>query len=70
MDWLIRGDVALLSLMLVNTADIVCHRFYRYREPASNPMLLFATPHPHCEKEISEKSPRSPNAIASATLRA
>jgi biopolymer transport protein ExbB/biopolymer transport protein TolQ len=32
MDWLIRGHVALLSLMLVNTADIVCHRFYRYRE--------------------------------------
>ena len=31
-DWLIRGDLALLSLMLVNTADIVCHRFYRYRE--------------------------------------
>jgi len=31
-DWLIRGDVALLSLIIANTAAIVCQRFYRYSQ--------------------------------------
>jgi len=30
MDWLSRGDVALLALMLLNTLIIICHRFYRH----------------------------------------
>jgi biopolymer transport protein ExbB/TolQ len=30
MDWLGRGDVALLALMLLNAVVIICHRFYRY----------------------------------------
>lgn len=31
-DWLIRGDVALLSLIIANTAAIVCQRLYRYNQ--------------------------------------
>jgi biopolymer transport protein ExbB/biopolymer transport protein TolQ len=30
MNWLGRGDVALLALMLVNAVVIICHRFYHY----------------------------------------
>jgi hypothetical protein len=69
-DWLIRGDLALLSLMQVNTAAIVEHRFYRNSQARKQSRAFVRDALSALREGDFREVTRLPNAIASATSRA